>query len=230
MSMQQVKVVKNILVGNDEVAERNHQRLTDAGILTINVMASPGAGKTSVIVSTIKALRDRANVGVIEGDIAGSIDTETVLAAGASDAIQINTGGGCHLEANMILKALDAFDLEQLDMLFVENVGNLVCPTHWSLGEHVRLCVLSTPEGHDKPVKYPQLFAASDVIILNKIDLMEWVDFDREFFYASVRALNNDAPVFEISCRGGEGLPAWIKWLSKRLVTLQYPALYEPAS
>lgn len=219
MSVQRVKVVKNILAGNDESAENNRRCLETAGILAINVMASPGAGKTSLIVRTIEALQDQARVGVIEGDIAGSIDTETVLTAGASDAIQINTGGNCHLEANMIHKALSELNLTDLDILFVENVGNLVCPTHWSLGEQIKLCILSTPEGHDKPVKYPQLFAVSDVIVLNKIDLIEWVDFKRDFFYESVRALNPQAPVLELSCRTGEGLSDWVEWLMEQAPT-----------
>lgn len=213
MSVHHVPVVKNILVGNDVMAERNRARLDAAAILTLNVMASPGAGKTSLIVSTIAALQNRACIGVIEGDIAGSIDTETVLNAGAADAIQINTGGSCHLEASMIHKALDSMTLDQLDILFVENVGNLVCPTHWSLGEHLKLCLLSTPEGHDKPIKYPQLFAVSDAIVVNKIDLLPWVNFDTPFFYEAVRALNPHAPIFEVSCRTGEGLAAWTEWL-----------------
>jgi len=129
--------------------------------------------------------------------------------------VQINTGGGCHLEANMVGAALDNFDLSQLDLIFVENVGNLVCPTHWTLGEHLRLCLLSTPEGHDKPLKYPALFESSDVIVVNKIDLLEWVDFDREAFREWVRALNPGAPVIELSCRTGEGVEEWVGWLSQ---------------
>lgn len=213
MVVEHIHVVKNILVGNDQIAEINRDRFTAANVLALNVMASPGAGKTSVITKTIEALRDEMQIGVIEGDIAGSIDTNTVLAAGANDAVQINTGGSCHLEANMVQKALETLDVNQLDMLFVENVGNLICPTHWYLGEHLKMCVLSTPEGHDKPVKYPQIFSISDVIILNKIDLIEMVDFDLGVFYQTVRALNATAPVFEISCRTGQGLPAWIDWL-----------------
>lgn len=215
MAVEQVKVVKNILTGNDEVAQKNRRRLDDAGVFAINVMASPGSGKTSLITQTIAALQDSVRIGVIEGDIAGSIDTETVLAAGAADAVQINTGGGCHLEANMVGAALDNFDLSQLDLIFVENVGNLVCPTHWTLGEHLRLCLLSTPEGHDKPLKYPALFESSDVIVVNKIDLLEWVDFDREAFREWVRALNPGAPVIELSCRTGEGVEEWVGWLSQ---------------
>jgi hydrogenase nickel incorporation protein HypB len=217
MAVEQVKVVKNILTGNDQVAEKNRRRLDDAGVFAVNVMASPGSGKTSLITQTIAALGPRLRIGVIEGDIAGSIDTETVLAAGAADAVQINTGGGCHLEANMVGAALDNFDLAQLDLLFVENVGNLVCPTHWSLGEHLRLCLLSTPEGHDKPLKYPALFESSDVIVVNKIDLLQWVDFDRAQFRAWVRALNPTAPILELSCRTGEGVPEWADWLAGRV-------------
>ena len=215
MAVEQVKVVKNILTGNDEVAQKNRRRLDDAGVFAINVMASPGSGKTSLITQTIAALQDSVRIGVVEGDIASSIDTETVLAAGAADAVQINTGGGCHLEANMVGAALDNFDLSQLDLIFVENVGNLVCPTHWTLGEHLRLCLLSTPEGHDKPLKYPALFESSDVIVVNKIDLLEWVDFDREAFREWVRALNPGAPVIELSCRTGEGVEEWVGWLSQ---------------
>jgi hydrogenase nickel incorporation protein HypB len=213
-------MVKNILAGNDQVAEHNRQYFQSAGILAVNVMASPGAGKTSLITKTIQTLGKEVRVGVIEGDIAGSIDTEKVLDAGAADAIQINTGGNCHLEANMIQKALENFNPGSLDVLFIENVGNLICPTHWSLGEHIRICLLSVPEGHDKPIKYPEIFASSEAILLNKMDLIEWVDFDREFFYASIRALHPQVPIFEVSCRTGEGINAWVAWLSEQRRTV----------
>jgi len=213
MAVEQVKMVKNILTGNDELAARNRDCFETAGVLAVNVMASPGAGKTSLIVKTIEELSGRARIGVIEGDIAGRIDTEKVLAAGAADAVQINTGGSCHLEANMIQQALNNLDLSALDIVFVENVGNLVCPTHWALGEQLKLCILSTPEGHDKPVKYPELFAASDVIVLSKMDLIDLVGFESDFFYESVRALNQAAPIFELSCRTGQGVARWIDWL-----------------
>ena len=213
MSVQHVKIVKNLLAGNDQVAARNRARFNEAGVLAVNLIAGPGAGKTSLIIKTLMTLRDRARVGVIEGDIAGSIDTEKVLAAGVSDAVQINTGGNCHLEAGMVQQALDDLDLGQLDIVFIENVGNLVCPTHWALGEQLKLCLLSTAEGHDKPIKYPEIFAVSDVIVLNKIDLIDLVDFERAFFYESVRALNPNAPIFEVSCRTGVGLTAWTDWL-----------------
>ncbi len=213
MTIQRVKIIQNLLAANDQAAGRNRERFVEAGVLAVNVIAGPGAGKTSLISKTLQALRDKALVGVIEGDIAGSIDTEKVLAAGAHDAVQINTGGNCHLEAGMVQQALDDLDLDRLDIVFVENVGNLVCPTHWALGEQIKLCLVSTAEGDDKPIKYPDIFAVSDVIVLNKIDLIELVEFDRPFFYESVRALNQHAPLFEVSCRTGAGLPAWVDWL-----------------
>jgi hydrogenase nickel incorporation protein HypB len=216
-NIKTVKIVKNLLESNDLAAEANRRRFAEAGVLAVNVMASPGAGKTSLIVKTLDALRGQARVGVIEGDIAGSIDTAKVLAAGAADAIQINTGGGCHLEAAMVGSALDDLDLAALDIVFVENVGNLVCPTHWALGERLRLCVLSSAEGHDKPVKYPEIFTSADAIVLNKIDLIELVDFERAFFYESVRALNPSAPIFEVSCRSGQGIAEFGSWMLDRL-------------
>ena len=216
MSVPGVKLVtigERLLVDNDRVAARNHRRLSEAGVLTVNIMAAPGAGKTSFIVRTLEALRGRARAGVIEGDIAGSIDAETVLAAGAHGAVQINTGGNCNLEADMVERALHDLDLDGLDVLFVENVGNLVCPTQWALGEHVKLCLVGAAEGDDKPVKYPPMFAASDAIVLNKTDLIDLVDFDRAFFTSSVRALNPAAPIFDVSCRSGAGIPVWADWL-----------------
>lgn len=216
MSMQAVRVVnifENLLVSNDEAADVNRERLVEAGVLTVNLMSSPGAGKTSLILRTMKTLDGQARLGVIEGDIAGTIDTAKVLAGGAGDAIQINTGGNCHLEANMVHRALEDLDLTKFDMLVIENVGNLVCPTHWALGEHLKLCLVGAAEGHDKPIKYPEMFAVSDVIVLNKIDLIDYVDFDRTIFYESIQALNPGVPIFEVSCRTGEGLDAWADWL-----------------
>lgn len=208
-----VKIATNLLVNNDLVADANRRRFAEAGVLAVNVIAAPGAGKTSLIIRALEALRERARVGVIEGDIAGSIDTARVLAAGVRDAVQINTGGNCHLEAGMIQHALDDLDLGQLDIVFVENVGNLVCPTHWALGEQVKLCILSAAEGHDKPIKYPEIFIASDAIVLNKIDLIDLVDFDRGLFYESVRALNPSVPIFEVSCRTRQGVADFSAWI-----------------
>ncbi len=214
---RQIDVVKNVLANNDTVAEANRERFQDAGVLAINLMASPGAGKTSFILATIKQLGKRARVGVVEGDVAGSLDTETVLDGGAHDAVQINTGGGCHLEAGMIEQALDSLDLDGLDVVFIENVGNLICPTSWDLGEAYKLCLASTPEGSDKPIKYPELFAVSDVVVLNKVDLMEHLDFDRNQFDDALRALNADVTVFDVSSRTGEGVDAWADWLRAHL-------------
>ncbi|NTU79454.1 MAG: hydrogenase nickel incorporation protein HypB [Chloroflexales bacterium] len=208
-----VAIVKSLLENNDQIAAANGRRLAAAGVLAVNVIAGPGAGKTSLIIKTLEVLRAHARVGVIEGDIAGSIDTERVLAAGAADAVQINTGGSCHLEAAMVGRALERLELGQLDIVFVENVGNLVCPTHWALGEQMKLCLLSAAEGHDKPIKYPEIFAVSDVIVLNKVDLIELVDFEREQFYESVRALNPHAPIFELSCRSGQGVVDFGCWI-----------------
>ncbi len=216
-----VNIVESLLVSNDEAAGVNRARLEAAGVLTVNLMSSPGAGKTTLILRTIETLGERARLGVIEGDIAGSIDTEKVLAGGAGDAIQINTGGNCHLEANMVHRALDDLNLSKCDVLVIENVGNLVCPTHWALGEHLKLCLVGAAEGHDKPIKYPQIFAVSDVIVLNKIDLIDLVDFDRAIFYESIQALNPGVPIFEVSCRTGEGLDVWSDWLLDRLAALR---------
>jgi hydrogenase nickel incorporation protein HypB len=205
MSVQAVRIVnivESLLVSNDKAAGVNREWLENAGVLAINLMSSPGAGKTSLILRTIAALGERARIGVIEGDIAGSIDTEKVLAGGAGDAIQINTGGNCHLEANMVHRALDDLDLTTFDILVIENVGNLVCPTHWALGEHLKLCLVGAAEGHDKPIKY----------------LIDFVDFDRSIFYESIGALNPGVPIFEVSCRTGEGIEAWADWLDEQLV------------
>lgn len=214
-TIKHVQIVQHLLADNDAVAAANRSRFDSARVLAVNIIAGPGAGKTSLISKTLAALRPAA-VGVIEGDLAGQIDTEKVLAAGAHDAVQINTGGNCHLEAGMIRAALDQIDLAALDVLFVENVGNLVCPTHWALGEHLKLCLLSAAEGHDKPLKYPEIFAVSDVIVINKIDLIELVDFDRASFYETVRALNQHAPIFEVSCRTGTGIDDLAAWLTEK--------------
>ncbi len=224
MNTRTVHIVKNLLISNDTVAERNRERFLGAGVLAVNLISSPGSGKTSTIIRTLEQLRGRATVGVIEGDIAGSIDTEKVLAGGAHDAVQINTGGNCHLEASMVQQALEVLDLAPLDIVFIENVGNLVCPTHWALGEQIKMCLLSTAEGDDKPIKYPEIFAVSDVIVMNKMDLIELVDFDRTFFYESVRALNPHAPIFEISCRTGVGMAEWAEWLLRQTMQVKESA------
>ena len=208
----EIKVMKNIMDANDRLADENRQYFASRKITAFNVMASPGAGKTSVILKLIEALRDKAGIAVIEGDIASSMDAQIIDKAGIP-VVQINTGGGCHLDANMVKSALSDLNLKDHSFLFIENVGNLVCPSAFDLGENTRMVIASVPEGHDKPYKYISMFQAADVIILNKIDLMPYIDFDRESFYKGIRALNDKAPVFEVSCKTGEGLQALISWV-----------------
>jgi hydrogenase nickel incorporation protein HypB len=215
MPPEVLPVVEKILSANDRIALQNRKLLDEQGILSVNVMASPGAGKTSLILRSIEALRGRLRAGVIEGDVAGHVDADKVAESG-TPVVQINTGGGCHLDAPQVQSALEQLPLEEIDLLFIENVGNLICPTDFALGEHVNMLIANVPEGHDKPIKYPGMFAAVDAIILNKIDLMPYIDFDLEAFRTAVSALNADAPLFEVSCQTGEGIEAWAEWLLTR--------------
>ncbi|MFN2220188.1 MAG: hydrogenase nickel incorporation protein HypB [Anaerolineae bacterium] len=208
-------IVERILSANDLLALENRKLLDEHDVLAVNVMASPGAGKTSLILHSIEALRWRLQTGVIEGDVAGRVDADKVAETG-TPVVQINTGGGCHLDAPQVQSALKQLPLDKIDLLFIENVGNLICPTGFALGEHVNMMIANVPEGHDKPIKYPGMFAAVDAIILNKIDLMPYIDFDLEAFRTAVRALNATAPLFEVSCKTGEGIEAWAEWLLAR--------------
>jgi hydrogenase nickel incorporation protein HypB len=205
-------VVERILSANDMVALENRKLLDEHGVLAVNVMASPGAGKTSLILRTIEALRGRLRAGVIEGDVAGHVDADKVAESG-TPVVQINTGGGCHLDAPQVQSALKQLPLGQIDVLFIENVGNLICPTGFALGEHVNMMIANVPEGHDKPIKYPGMFSEVDALVLNKIDLMPYIDFDLEAFSTAVTALNADAPQFQVSCKTGEGIKEWAEWL-----------------
>jgi hydrogenase nickel incorporation protein HypB len=207
-----IPVVEDILSANDRLAEENAQVLADASVLAVNIMASPGAGKTSLIVQTIGHLRDQLRIGVVEGDVASRIDADAIEALGIP-VVQINTGGTCHLDANMVHGALDRLALGDLDLLFIENVGNLICPTDFALGEALKVMISSVPEGDDKPYKYPAMFAAVDAIVINKIDLLPYLDFDLEGFRKLVVGLNGNVRVFEASCKTGEGVPAWADWL-----------------
>ncbi|HEY63249.1 MAG TPA: hydrogenase nickel incorporation protein HypB [Caldilineae bacterium] len=211
----EIKVEEKILSANDRLALENRARLDAARVTAVNIMASPGAGKTSLILRTIEALRGRARLAVIEGDLASTVDADKIKAAGVP-AVQINTGGGCHLDAVMIADALRQLALDDVDILLIENVGNLVCPTNFALGEHKRVLVASVPEGHDKPIKYPSSFVDLDAIVLNKMDLAPYVDFDLAAFERAVRAIDADVPIFHISCRTGEGLEAWVAWLMQQ--------------
>jgi hydrogenase nickel incorporation protein HypB len=209
----EVPIVEKILSANDRIAIDNRRLLDQHGVTAVNVMASPGAGKTSLILRTIEALAGQLRVGVIEGDIAGHVDADKVAAVGAP-VVQINTGGGCHLDAPQVQVALQKLPLEEIDLLLVENVGNLVCPTGFALGEHIKMMIANVPEGHDKPIKYPGMFTVVDALVLNKVDLMPYIDFDTDAFRTAVRALNADAPLFEVSCKTGEGIEAWAEWLA----------------
>lgn len=216
MTRKEISIVENILSANDQIAEGNRARLDAEGIFSLNIMASPGAGKTSLIEQTIRALSPELQIAVVEGDLATSIDAERVLALGAQ-AVQINTGGGCHLEAIMLQNALMKLQLDAVDLLLVENVGNLVCPSAWKLGEHKRVLIASIPEGDDKPYKYPTMYRDLDVLIVNKIDLLPYVEFDLDYFRQGVRSLTTDLVTFEVSCKTGEGLDAWFAWVRDEL-------------
>ena len=207
-----IKVVKNILDANQQIADENEKAFGQAGLITINIMASPGAGKTSLILKTIDLLG--LPVAVIEGDIASTFDAEKV-GAKRVPVVQINTGGACHLDAAMVRKAVKRLNLKNARFLFIENVGNLVCPASFDLGEQAKVVVASVPEGDDKPYKYPGMFSAATAVVLNKIDTLPVIDFEMKRFKKGVKAVNPDAPIFELSCKTGEGLNAWITWLKK---------------
>jgi hydrogenase nickel incorporation protein HypB len=218
-----VTVIEKILSANDQLADENRARIEAAGVFSINVMASPGAGKTSLIERTIQALSPKYRIGMINGDILTSLDADRAAAAGAV-AIQINTGGDCHLDAVMLQPALDKIDLKNLNLLIVENVGNLICPAEFRLGTHKNIIIASIPEGDDKPHKYPSMYRGADVLILNKIDLLPYVTFRMDFFSQGVAALNPDLTQFDLSCRTGEGLEVWLAWLEANLLGIKYQA------
>jgi hydrogenase nickel incorporation protein HypB len=208
----EIKVMKNIMHANQKLAEENRDFFSSKGIKAVNIMASPGSGKTSTILKLIDAFGDKAHVAVLEGDIASSIDAEKIDKLG-KPVVQINTGGGCHLDANMIKSAVESLDLKDGAILFIENVGNLVCPSSFDLGEGIKMVIASVPEGHDKPYKYTSMFEAADIVVLNKMDLMPYIDFDRDSFYKGVKALNENAEVIEISCKTGEGIEKLAQWM-----------------
>jgi hydrogenase nickel incorporation protein HypB len=212
----QIKVVKNILDASRRVAAENRALFDAHGIYVINLMSSPGAGKTSLVESTIRALQTEFKIGVIEGDIQDSYDAERIGRLEVP-VVQINTGGACHLDGNMIRETFSAFEFSALDLMIVENVGNLVCPAEFEIGENAKVMILSTPEGADKPAKYPLMFAESKVLLINKIDLAPYVDFDLEKARRDARNINPDLEIFEISCKTGEGLEHWLDWLRKEI-------------
>lgn len=217
---ERVSVGEAILGANQALAASNRLALDQAGVFSLNLMASPGAGKTSLIERTLQALGGSLRLGVIDGDIATSLDADRAAAAGAV-AIQVNTGGECHLDAVMIQPALERLDLGNLDLLIVENVGNLVCPASFALGTHKSVLIASVPEGSDKPHKYPGMYRGIEGLVLNKIDLLPYVDFDRSFFQHGVEALNPGIVTFPLSCRTGEGIDAWLGWIAAELRQFQ---------
>jgi hydrogenase nickel incorporation protein HypB len=208
----EIPVLEPILGANDAIAAEVRAFLNQRGILALDVLGAPGAGKTSVILGTVRALGGRVRAAVIEGDVASTVDARRVAAEGLP-VVQINTGGGCHLDAPTVQGALQRLDLAGINLLFIENVGNLICPNAFSVGAQRRVVVASVPEGDDKPYKYPDMFRDSDVVLLNKVDLLPYVEFDLPAYRTLVRALNPDVAYFELCARSGEGLAAWADWL-----------------
>jgi hydrogenase nickel incorporation protein HypB len=207
-----IPVVQKVLKVNDEIAQANRARLAAAGLPAVNIISGPGSGKTTLLECAIARAGDGLKMGVIEGDPDTSLDAERIGKL-RTPVVQINTAGGCHLEAQGIANALHHFDLEKLDLLLIENVGNMVCPVSFDLGESKRVAVCSVPEGDDKPAKYASLFRLSDVVVLNKMDLLPHVVFDLEKFERTVHRLNPGAPILKMSCQNSEGLDAWVDWL-----------------
>jgi hydrogenase nickel incorporation protein HypB len=218
MSEDRIKIVENIMNANDRLAAENRSRIDATNTYSVNLMASPGAGKTSFILATINALLDQdIKIGVIEGDTAPvTIDSDKIKAAGMP-AIQVNSGGGCHLDAVMINQALDEMPLAGINLLIIENIGNLICPAAFNLGTHSNVLISSIPEGDDKPYKYPNIYRGLEVLIINKIDLLPYIDFDMEYFQKGVEMLNPGLATFAVSCKTGEGIEAWLEWLKKNL-------------
>lgn len=211
-----IDVGKPILEKNERLAQENRTRFLEAGVFVLDLLSSPGSGKTSTIMATIENLRDRYAIAVIEGDIASDVDAQTIKDMGIP-AVQINTGGICHLESAMIGRAIDALDLNSLDLIIIENVGNLVCPVEFDLGEDMKAMILSVPEGDDKPLKYPGIFQAAQVVLVNKIDTLPVFDFDVTTFDSHMQGLNPNAPVFKLSATSGEGVDAWTAFLAEKI-------------
>jgi len=207
-----VSVVEQIMSANDQLAVANRACLDEAGVFAVNLMASPGAGKTTLITRTVEALRSRLRIGMVNGDLASTIDADRVAALGVP-AVGINTGGVCHLDAAMLQSAFPQLSLVNLDVLLVENVGNLVCPAAFKLGVHRNVLIASVPEGDDKPYKYPSAYAGVDALVLNKTDVLSAFDFDMGYFRRGVQALNPGLALFPLSCKTGAGLEAWLDWL-----------------
>jgi hydrogenase nickel incorporation protein HypB len=215
-----VPVVERILSANEHIAHQNRSQFDAANLFTLNLMASPGAGKTSVVMSTVQALKSEYRIAYIDGDLASSIDTEKVAELGIP-AVQINTGGQCHLDGAMVQSALPQLPLADLDLLIVENVGNLVCPSGFYLGVHRNALIASVPEGDDKPYKYPSMYLGVDVVLLNKMDVLDAFDFDMAYFRRGVEALNPGLAFHAVSCKTGQGLTSWLEWVRAEVGAFQ---------
>lgn len=212
MKIKVLTIKEDILGANEKKARSNQDRLDEYGILAVNIMSSPGAGKTSLIWQTLDRLKSESRIAVIEGDVASQVDADKLHQHGVP-IIQINIPGGCHLDANMVENALDNLPLKELDLIIIENVGNLVCPAEFDLGEHKRVVLSSMPEGDDKPYKYPLMFTEADVVLVNKLDLLPHLDFNASYFCEGITRLNPTVKILQVSCKTGEGLEQWFSWL-----------------
>jgi hydrogenase nickel incorporation protein HypB len=212
-----ISIKEEILSENRDLAEEIRGKLNQEGVYLVNLMSSPGSGKTSLIVQTLGYLRDTYRMAVIEGDVDSAVDAERVAREGRVPAVQLKTGGSCHLTAAMVEKGLGALSLGSIDLLFLENIGNLICPVGSDTGAHLNVAILSVPEGDDKPLKYPRIFQTADVFIVNKTDVLDYFDFDVDVFRSRLKRLNPDAPVFEVSCKTGAGVDRWCGWLEERV-------------
>jgi hydrogenase nickel incorporation protein HypB len=218
---ESIEVLQSLLSENDRQAAHNREHFDNKGVLAINIMSSPGAGKTSLLEKTIDALKDRFSIAVIEGDLETENDADRIRAKGVA-AIQITTGNACHLDAHMVHGALHQLDLSKLDIIFIENVGNLVCPASFNLGQHKNITLLSIPEGDDKPAKYPVIFRAADLVLLTKLDLLPYLpDFKPEFAKKCLRELASDVPLMQLSASNGEGMQSWLNWISNEFFAQQ---------
>lgn len=217
--MEEIKVIdirKAILLDNDREADKLRRRLSENQVFMVNLMASPGAGKTSLLIQTIRQLKEMLRIGVIEGDIESVVDAEKIMAEEAV-AVQIQTGGACHLDAAMVRHGIDQLNLEELDLVFIENIGNLVCPAEFDTGADLKVMILSVPEGDDKPLKYPLMFSVCDVLIVNKTDYLPDPGFDLEVLEKRVKRLNPDVKIFPVSCRQGTGFKEWAGWFCEQV-------------
>jgi len=212
----EIEVLEGVFDANEIIARENRRILDSKNVFMVNLMSGPGAGKTSLVLRTLEALSGKLRCAVIEGDVTGKVDSERIADAGVI-AIQINTGGSCHLEAKQVNTALGRLDLESIDLLIVENVGNLVCPAEFRIGEDLKAMILSVAEGDDKPLKYPLMFSESDVLIINKVDLLPFTDFDIGRLKETVKKMNPRIEIFEVSCKTGDGIGEWSSWLKKKV-------------